>query len=478
METMLGRPERPRETCSLQRPIPRRTFLKTLGRTGGLLSLGGGLGLGGKTAGAADREIPTEKQLWATADERIEQHRKADATVVVLFGGRAVPAATVKIEQTCHRFLFGSNIFMWQEIDPHRPEDSGTLLQKAYRERFAELFNYATLGFYWWAYEPKPGQPRHVWTAKVARWCQEHHILTKGHPLAWNWEEPRWLPENPEEILRLQLGRIEDCVKRFAGLVDYWDVVNEAVDFNREECQRQAPRLTSVWAKLGRVEFTKQCLQQARAASAKAFLLVNDYQVSPRYEQLLEALRDAQDRPLFDAIGIQSHQHGGVWPISNIWDVCQRFSRFGVPLHFTETTILSGVPGWNRPAEQWTSTPEGEARQAEDVVRFYTMLFSHPAVQAITWWDLSDLGAWQGAPAGLIRKDMSPKPAYEALRTRIKGQWWTRTEEKTDQDGICRWRGFLGQYTIRVSGQGRQLQREVQLTPHGENRFVLELPAQ
>ena len=75
------------------------------------------------------------------------------------------------------------------------------------------------------------------------------------------------------------------------------------------------------------------------------------------------------------------------------------------------------------------------------------MLFSHPAVEAITWWDFADLGSWQGAPAGLVRKDMTPKPAYEALTRLIKGKWWTgEAKLTTDAAGKVRFRGYLGAY--------------------------------
>ena len=87
--------------------------------------------------------------------------------------------------------------------------------------------------------------------------------------------------------------------------------------------------------------------------------------------------------------------------------MCQQFARFGVPLHFTETTILSGARKWDKPpGGPWPSTPEGEAYQARETARFYTMLFSHPAVQAITWWDFTDRQAWKGArPAFCGRHD-------------------------------------------------------------------------
>ena len=62
----------------------------------------------------------------------------------------------------------------------------------------------------------------------------------------------------------------------------------------------------------------------------------------------------------------------------------------------------------------WPTTPEGEQRQAAEAESFYGVLLAHPAVEAITWWDFPD-GCWLNAPSGLVRKDMTPKPAYERL---------------------------------------------------------------
>jgi hypothetical protein len=167
-------------------------------------------------------------------------------------------------------------------------------------------------------------------------------------------------------------------------------------------------------------------------------------------------LVDDRDKPLYDVIGIQSHMHAGTWTNRKIWEVCERFARFGVPLHFTETTVLSGERTWQkRRGQPWPSTPEGEEYQAREVVRFYTMLFSHPAVEAITWWDFSDYRAWKGAPAGFIRADMTPKPAYDELTRLIKGEWWTQEELKTDSEGTVRFRGFLGHYQVTVTAPGR-----------------------
>ena len=121
------------------------------------------------------------------------------------------------------------------------------------------------------------------------------------------------------------------------------------------------------------------------------------------------------------------------------------------------------MQGWELSKEhkdpnfRWTSTPEGEKRQAKQVAEFYSILFSHPAVEAITWWDFTDQNAWQRAPAGLIREDMSPKPAYEELERLIKGKWWTKTETTTDAKNTAKFRGFLGEYEVSARVEGRKL---------------------
>ena len=62
-------------------------------------------------------------------------------------------------------------------------------------------------------------------------------------------------------------------------------------------------------------------------------------------------------------------------------------------------------------------------------------------------------GGWQGAPAGLVRKDLTPKPIYERLLEMVKGEWWTECQGKTNADGEFLFRGFQGDYNITVNGQ-------------------------
>ncbi len=397
---------------------------------------------------------PSEKQILDGADARIQRYRTAEVVVRVLdVEGKPLPAGTaVRIEQTRHDFLFGCNIFALGKLSTAE-ENS------AYEKYFSELLNYATLPFYWWGYETEPGNEGYKRIEEIAAWCTAHKVTMKGHPLAWNFHDPQWIPKDIELAEPLQMARIFREVNRYKGTIDLWDVVNEATAYDRKECWKNSPVLTGMIHQEGVGPYLREAFKMARAANPKATLVINDYRVGEDYAaKVLNELFDDSGKPMFDVIGIQSHQHDGPWPVTKVWDVCESFARYGKPLHFTETTFLSGALGRHltekQPGFKWVSTPEGEQRQAAEAARFYTVLFSHPAVEAITWWDFADKGAFMSAPAGLLGQDLKPKPAYVALKKLIKGKWWTQKTAKVADDGTVKFRGFYGDYRLMAGAEG------------------------
>lgn len=435
----------------------RRTFLQiAVGATGWLA---------GRCAGAAEGAKPssakTDGEVLASAKERISQCRQSDGVVRVMdAAGKPMAGAEVKLEQVRHDFLFGCNLFRFGHLNSD--------LEEAYRERFAALLNYATLGFYWPSYEPERGHPIYAYTDQVVEWCQQARIVCKGHPLVWDFADPHWLPHDFTQIAQLSHARVREIVARFRGKIDRWDVVNEPTHLGRFNTR------LGEWAmSLGAVPYVTEHLKIARAANPEATLLVNDYRTDPPYYRILDSLRQ-DGKLLFDTIGIQSHMHGGGWPLARVWEVCDTYAKLGVPIHFTETTIVSGPKSANN---QWgPSTPEGEAAQADYVPKFYTTLFAHPAVHALTWWDFSDNGAWQRAAAGWVRRDMSPKPVYERLQALIKGDWWTKTQGQTNADGEFATRAFYGTHRISAqSANGAQASKEIHWERGKPNRFEVSI---
>jgi GH35 family endo-1,4-beta-xylanase len=279
---------------------------------------------------------------------------------------------------------------------------------------------------------------------------------------------------NNDEILQAQLARIRRDVSDFAGLIDMWDVINEAVImpiFGKHD-----NGITRLCKGLGRINTVKIMFETARAENPTATLLINDFDVSPAYDILVEGCLEAGIK--IDVIGIQSHMHQGWWGVERTLRVLETFERFNLPVHFTETTPVSGhlmppeiVDLNDYQVTDWPTTPEGEERQALETIQHYKTLFGHPLVEGITWWDLSD-GGWLNAPAGLLRKDGSSKPAYNELMKLIKGEWWiSPTRLNADGNGEISLCGFPGDYELTYAGRVRAFQ----ITSENASRIEIRL---
>jgi endo-1,4-beta-xylanase len=390
-------------------------------------------------------------------DTTIKKKRMADATLTVQRAdGTPLAHQELVIEQIRHKFLFGTAAF--DLVPLANGEYSGAELERAEQrtEKLTAIFNAATLPFYWVSFEPQRGRPRTEQLRNAARWCKQRNLWVKGHPLCWHTLTADWLlGMDIPEILRAQTVRIRREVDDFRGLIDAWDVINEAVIMPIFD--KYDNGLTRLCKEMGRIETIRAMFAAARQANPTALLLINDFDVSPAYDILVEGCLEAGIA--IDAIGIQSHMHQGYWGVGKTLWILDRFSRFDLPIHFTETTLVSGrlmppeiIDLNDYKVQDWPTTPDGEERQAQETIRHYETLFAHPTVESITWWDLCD-GGWLNAPAGLLRKDGSTKPAYDELLKRIKGEWWTGSLKlATDQNGQVRFDGFLGDYELTLGG--------------------------
>ncbi len=390
-----------------------------------------------------------EREIVAATDAAIEKHRKADATIrLVDAEGEPVSGVQVKVEQTDHEFLFGCNIYMF---DRYRSEAQNA----AYKQRFAELFNYATVGFYWRWYEPQRGKPQYEYTDKVVQWCRQHGIRLKGHPLLWGNESgtPTWSQGQPSP--EIQRRRVVEIMQRYQGQIEFWEVVNEPShlpDLKIDEPYR--------WA---------------RQADPGAYLIVNDYYVladgCPGFLKLLTEAK--QNKVPFDGIGIQAHEPRTMrFPLDRVQEILDQYAALGKELHITEFTPTSSgqrISGSHREGV-WD-----ESAQADYAVKFYRVCFAHPSMRGITWWDLSDQGSWLTG-GGMLRADMSPKPVYEQLKQLIHKEWKTQVSATTDANGQLSFRGFFGDYRVTIETPGGKAERQFQFHKAGSKDIVVRLP--
>lgn len=398
------------------------------------------------------------------SDKRFE-HRKSHLTLKLTHAdGTPVANQPVEINQTRHQFLFGTTGFDVLELAGGKTDGTDITPERkeflqARMDKLLAFNNFFTLPFYLGRYEPEEGNPDFRRMMAAAKWFAERGVYLKGHPLCWHTVCAPWLMKySNKEILRKQLERIERDVSAYRGVVDVWDVINEVVIMPIFD--KYDNGITRICKDLGRIQLIREVFAEARKANPNAVLLINDFNTSESYDILIEGL--IHSGIAIEAIGIQSHMHQGYWGVEKTQEILERFSRFKLPIHFTENSLVSGhimpleIDDLNDyKIDQWPSTPEGEERQAVEAELHYKTLFAHPLVESVTWWSFLD-GGWLGAPSGLLTKEGNKKPIYDRLHKLIKEDWWTSEQQLiTNERGVLTLSGYLGDYSATFEGNDK-----------------------
>lgn len=326
----------------------------------------------------------------------------------------AIARAQQRIEQQGRRpdFLFGGNFF--------RYPNGGEI----YNQRFRDIFNYATVPFYWRSFEPKPGQPNYGQTDSMTEWLHQRGIVAKGHPLVWFHQAglPDWMRDATFGEMQDKLrSRILEITQRYRGRIAAFDVMNEAnnvpwaneLGYSLDQLM-EVTELACRTTKQGNPDATRvvnHCCLWAEEVATSETPAINPYQF---VQNCLAA-----DIP-FEVIGVQLYYpHQDMFEIDRMLD---RFGQFGKPIHVTELGVASDTEldmnaVIQKPGGRWHA-PWSQAVQADWVEQFYTLCFSKPHIEAVSWWDLSDIGNFW-PHGGLVDDDMQPKEAYRRLQQLI-----------------------------------------------------------
>lgn len=307
------------------------------------------------------------------------------------------------------------------------------------RKLFRDVFNFATLKtLYLKGYEPSRGDPNPEPTNQQLAWLERHGIAAKGHPLIYLIEPntPSWLQGvDAAELTNAMVERVVRDVRRFEGRIQFYDVVNEPNNPHAMYTQHEI------------VDLTKAALQATERADPDAVRIVNvnlptgDLIADPNAAalalvgkaqtayQFFQSLEEAGAN--YDVVGIQMYYPGlDMMEISRMLD---RYAKFGRTIHITEIGI-SSAPGPDPKSEYFQKAdsldamgewhgPWSESRQAEWLEQFYTVAYSKPSIEAVSWWDFSD-DFWPYG--GLLDRDGRPKEAYDRLKHLLES-WELRT---------------------------------------------------
>lgn len=389
--------------------------------------------------------------LLREARQRIERIRKTPVQFEVTRDGIPVEGARVTARMLRHDYLFGAVCYHYGRFDDPQKDQRFTDL-------FTPLLNYTMMPVHWNWYEPRRYEYNEPYVGNLVDWAQRHGIKRKMHALIWHECCPDWVDEGMD-IQALYEERISYLMERYKGQFDFHDIINESTVFERFD------NPVSRWMKkMGPVEVAKFGVNLARQIEPDAKLIYGDWNVHG--QDYLDFLQDLREQEVgIDYLGLQSHMHRDLWTQEETLRVMDEAAKFGWPLHFPEVSICSGkpigemsyLPGARNRFKETVEDLHWQAQFTED---FYTLVYSHPATEAISWFDFTD-HRWLGAPAGLVDDDLNPKPVYHSLTRLFHKDWATNVDLTTGTTGACRGRLTFGTYEITVEADGQQSRQEV-----------------
>lgn len=416
------------------------------------------------------------------AEERIDACRKGDFSIVLqMESGDVIPSGVeYTLKQIKHDFLFGGSL----AADWSVPEKKW---YPQFKEYFAKLFNYATVNFYWSSHEKVRGE----WdygsaplSNEIYQWAKDQGMVVKGHPLMWHQVLPDWIKDSERSVRKIDKDirkHVKNLIKGYPE-IDHWDAYNEVpgiiwkdenLGMRRWQAYKGHEIVNNEFVS-GPGYVTEAIMKIARKYRPDGYYILNHYQHNdPFYHKQIQYCLDKGID--FEAIGIQTHMHSETQSFSeaSLWAALESYNQYEKPIFLSEVSVLScGIfedwRGLDVQEKAWQyamdnklpiplleGSPELERYQAEMTRDFYTLAFSHPQVESITWWTITDLDPWRGMPSGLLNVDGEPKPVYHVLDELINQQWNTSEEGELSDQAMVEFRGFYGSYEVSVNIDGQ-----------------------
>ena len=380
---------------------------------------------------------------------------------------------TVTVKQVGHEFKFGCSLCLLDQF----PEAERN---KAYREAFKKIFNLGVAPIYWDALEPEEGHPRFsvdskpIWRRPpvdlVRDYCRENNIRMKAHCLAYNSFNPAWLPDSNRGINTALAKRAAALGERYRWDFEDMDVINEMFWVYKNCYKGNGMRDFQI---TDEPDHEKFCFDLAKKEFPCTRLFWNEgcfetfakgNYVGTRSRYYLMLKNQLAMGTKIEGIGMQFHAFTGkneeptaaaplYDPLRQL-DIFDCYSDFRLPVHLSEVSIPS-----------WSNEPEDEEIQAELVERLVRLWFSQKYVDAFIWWNLVDGTAYGNENvfhAGLMRNDLSPKPAYEVIDRLANREWHTGFERSGESERF-EFEGYFGDYEVSFVKDGREYTRKVRL---------------
>ena len=411
---------------------------------------------------------------------RIEKIRKAELVVEVIdANGKPVPDAEVKVEMQRQAFRFGNT------VDSHMlgaPEKSFPYTKtrkgqkyvttwedaQKYREVVKDNFNMVTFESEFrphsWKQQTQGKAPKkdayRILTESTIPWLQKNQIEIRGHYLSWGAIDFSPIEAvyvgNPEAHRKWLWAHMGHILSKTKGVVTEWDTINHIVAWGNHTYEKE----------YGGLEILGEIMAEARRLAPEATHAINEGKILPdgykrdAYKRVIRSLNEQGQAP--DTVGFMAHfALTSLTPPEELLEVYDDFAKIAPRLQLSELDVDAG---------------DDEALHADYYRDVLLATFSHPNFHSIVQWGFWENDHWK-TNAALWRKDWSLKPAGEVFVDLVKKQWWTDEVIRSNAKGVGQVRGFLGDYQVSVTRDGKTTVQEVTLAQDG-GKVTLSLPAE
>jgi GH35 family endo-1,4-beta-xylanase len=271
--------------------------------------------------------------------------------------------------------------------------------------------------------------------------CKENNIKMRGHTLVWHTQAPEWFfrtgfNDNGSYVDKNKMEkRMESYIKQmlefiqyyYPGVIDVWDVVNEAVEIANGSYDASSGwntrtkfdnNKTNPWYATMGPDYVFKAFRFARKyADKNVKLIYNDFNTFqyPKTDNICNLVKKLKAENLIDGVGLQSYL-GPSWPNRNDYkNAIQKFGALGVEVQITELTIS---------VENGNNKFTTQANQYRDVFKIYKDLKkSGVNITSVTVFGLQDHYLFydnDNTETRLWDGNLKKKPVYNAIMNVLK----------------------------------------------------------
>lgn len=277
---------------------------------------------------------------------------------------------------------------------------------------------------------------------KLVEYAKKHNMFVAGHTLVWHSQLSPFVKniQSSDSLMLFMTNHINTIAGRYAGKVNSWDVVNEALE------EDGSLRKSVFLEKLGE-DYLRKAFELAAKAAPNTQLYYNDYNIEQPKKRvgaiaLIKKIQASGTR--IDGVGIQGHWSINGPPLQDIENSIIEFSALGLKVSFTELDLTALPNPWDLKGADVNQNYEGspfmnpytqglpdsiQVKLAKGYEDLFKIFIKHKdKIDRVTFWGVNDGQSWlnywpiknrTNYPL-LFDRNFKPKLAFEKVMALVK----------------------------------------------------------